>query len=338
MFTCPYRTFADRRMPFGLYNAPTTFQRCMTAIFHDMVEDFMEVFMDDFSVFVYTDHSALKYLFNKQDAKPRLIRWVLLLQGFNVEIKDKKGAENLAVNHLFMLENPHMEMLTKREIADEFPDEYLMMLKTMFNDDEPWYADFVNYIAGKVVPPKWTSEKRKRFYSQVKSYFWDEPHAFKLCSDNIMRRCVTGSNVFEILAHCHSGPTEGHHSAFVKVRKVYESGFYWPNVFKDAKAYVIKCDACQRSRNISSRSEMPQNNIQVCEVFDIWGLDFVGPFPDSKGNKYILVVVDYVSKWVEAQALPTNDAGVVVKNLRGLFARFGVPKWVEAQALPKNMT
>ncbi|GJT24611.1 reverse transcriptase domain-containing protein [Tanacetum coccineum] len=124
-----------------------------------------------------------------------------------------------------------------------------------------------------------------------------------------MRRCVAGCEILEILDHCHSGPTGGHHSASVTGRKVYEAGFYWPNIFKDAKDYVMKCDACQKSGNISSRNEMPQNNIQVCEVFDIWGLDF-----------------NYVSKWVEAQALPTNDARVMVKFLKGLFARFGVPK------------
>ncbi|GKA37794.1 reverse transcriptase domain-containing protein [Tanacetum coccineum] len=93
----------------------------------------------------------------------------------------------------------------------------------------------------------------------------------------------------------------GHHSANITAKKVYQSGFYWPSVFKDANEYV-------------------------CEVFNVWGLDFMGPFPDSRGNKYILVAVDYVSKWVEAQALPTNDARVVVMFLRSLFARFGVPK------------
>ncbi|GJW10204.1 reverse transcriptase domain-containing protein [Tanacetum coccineum] len=219
-----------------------------------------------------------------------------------------------------------MEVLTEREIADKFSDENLMVLKSKSNNDEPWYADFVNYIVGKVVPPNWTFEKRKRFFSQVKTYFWEEPYAFKLCADNIMRRCVAGSETLEILAHCHSGPTGGHHSANITAKKVYESGFYWPSVFKDANEYVRRCDACQRSGNISSRNEMPQNNIQVCEVFDVWGLDFMGPFPQSRGNKYILVAVDYVSKWVEAQALPTNDARVVVKFLRSLFARFGVPK------------
>ncbi|GJY25569.1 DNA-directed DNA polymerase [Tanacetum coccineum] len=121
---------------------------CMTAIFHDMVEDFMEVFMDDFSVF---------------------------------------GAKNLAAVHLSRLENPALGTLAEEEITDEFPDELLMILKAKLNNDEPCY--------GKV---------------------W-----------------------------------------------AYESGFYWPSIFKDAKDYVMKCDACQRSGNISSRSEMPQNNIQL---------------------------------------------------------------------------
>ncbi|GJY30451.1 reverse transcriptase domain-containing protein, partial [Tanacetum coccineum] len=236
-------------------------------------------------------------------------------------LEKHKETKYLAADHSSRLENPHMEVLTEREIADEFSDEHLMALKSKSNNDEPWYADFVNYIVGKVVPPNWTFEKRKRFFLQVKTYFWEEPYAFKLCADNIMRRCVAGSETLEILAHCHSGPTGGHHSANITAKKVYESGFYWPSVFKDANEYVRRCDACQRSGNISSRNEMPQNNIQVCEVFDVWGLDFMGPFPNSRGNKYILVVVDYVSKWVEAQALPTNDARVVVKFLRQLFAR-----------------
>ncbi|GJT98247.1 reverse transcriptase domain-containing protein [Tanacetum coccineum] len=213
------------------------------------------------------------------------------------QVLDKhKETKDLAADHSSRLENPHIEVLTEREIADEFFDKHLIALKSKSNNDEPWYADF------------------------------EEPYAFKLRTDNIMRRCVDGSETLEILAHCHSGPTGGHHSPNITAKKVYESGFYWPSVFKDANEYVRRCDACQRSGNISSRNEMPQNNIQVCEVFDVWGLDFMGPFPQSRGNKYILVAVDYVSKWVEAQALPTNDARVVVKFLRQLFARFGVPK------------
>ncbi|GKC01991.1 reverse transcriptase domain-containing protein [Tanacetum coccineum] len=164
---------------------------------------------------VYTDHSALKYLFSKQDAKPRLIRWVLLLQGFDIEIKDKREAENLAANHLSRLENLDLGTFTEEEITDKFPDKHLMVLKTELNNDEPWYGDYVNYLVGKIMPPNWTPKKRRRFFSQVKNCFWDEPYTFKLCLDNIMRRCVAGNEIFEILAHCNSGPTRGYHSASV---------------------------------------------------------------------------------------------------------------------------
>ncbi|GJZ32180.1 reverse transcriptase domain-containing protein [Tanacetum coccineum] len=465
-FTCPYGTFAYRRMPFGLCNAPGTFQRCMMAIFHDMIEKTMEVFMDDFSVFgdsfssclanldrmlkrcedtklalnwekshfmvkegivlghkisrkgievdkakvdvisklphpttvkgirsflghagfyrrfikdfskisrpmthllekntpfifsedcilafqtlkkklteapiliapnwdqpfeimcdasdyaigavlgqrikkhfrpihyasktmteaesnytttekemlavvyafekfrsylimnksvVYTDHSALKYLFNKKDAKARLLRWVLLLQEFDFKVIDTKGAENYAADHLSRLENPYENVFDPKEITETFPLETL----------------------------------------------------------------TYGKEALEILKACHSGPTGGHYGANFTAKKVFDAGFFWPTIYKDAFEFVKSCDACQRQGKISQRDEMPQNAIQVCEIFDVWGIDFMGPFPSSRGNKYILVAVDYLSKWVEAKALPTNDARVVVKFLKSLFSRFGAPR------------
>ncbi|GJS09114.1 reverse transcriptase domain-containing protein [Tanacetum coccineum] len=143
-------------------------------------------------------------------------------------LEKHKEAEDLAADHSSRIENPHIEVLTEREIADKFSDEHLMALKSKSNNDEPWYADFINYIIGKVIPPNWTFEKRKRFFSQVKTYFWEEPYAFKLCAYNIMRRSVAGSETLKILAHCHSGPTSGHHSVNVTAKKVYESKFYLP--------------------------------------------------------------------------------------------------------------
>nr|GFA08055.1 reverse transcriptase domain-containing protein [Tanacetum cinerariifolium] len=130
----------------------------------------------------------------------------------------------------------------------------------------------------------------------------------------------------DILNACHSGPTGGHYGANYTVKKVFDSGFYWPLIYKDAFELVKRCDSCQRQGKISQKDEMPQNSIQICEIFDVWGIDFMGPFPSSKGNKYILVAVDYLSRWVEAKALPTNDARVVVKFLKYLFSWFGTPK------------
>nr|GEX66716.1 reverse transcriptase domain-containing protein [Tanacetum cinerariifolium] len=165
-FTCPYGTFAYLCMPFGLCNAPGMFQKCMMAIFHDMIEKTIEVFMDDFSVFENSFQSCLS----------------------------------------------HLERMLKR-------------------------CEDTNLCLN-----------------------WEKSH------------------------------------------------------------FMVK------EGKISQKDEMPQNSIQVCEIFDVWGIDFMGPFSSSKGNKYILVAVDYLSKWVEAKALLTHDSRVVCKFIKNLFARFDAPR------------
>ncbi|GJW42009.1 reverse transcriptase domain-containing protein [Tanacetum coccineum] len=241
---------------------------------------------------VYTDHSALKYLMNKQDAKPRL-------------------------------ENPHKDNLENKDINEHFPLETLGVIS---NGSTPWFADFANYHAGNFIIKGMSTQQKRKFFKDVKHYFWDDPYLFRICADQIIRRCVSGHEALEILKACHEGPTGGHHSANLTAQKVFDAGFFWPTIYRDAHSMIKSCDTCQRQGKISQRDEMPQNAIQVCEIFDIWGIDFMGPFPSSKGNKYILVAVDYLSKWVEAKALPTNDARVVVKFLKSLFARFGTPR------------
>nr|GEV96301.1 reverse transcriptase domain-containing protein [Tanacetum cinerariifolium] len=171
-----------------------------------------------------------------------------------------------------------------------------------------------------------TFQQKKKFFKDVKHYLWDDPYLFQICADQIIRRCVHGKEAFIILNTCHEGPTRGHHGANLTAKKVFDAGFFWPSIYRDAHDMIKTCDTCQRQGKISQRDEMPQNAIQVCEIFDVWGIDFMGPFPSSKGNKYILVAVDYLSKWVEAKALPTNDAKVVVMFLKSLFSRFGIPR------------
>ncbi|GJZ21575.1 reverse transcriptase domain-containing protein [Tanacetum coccineum] len=227
---------------------------------------------------VYTDHSAIKYLMAKQDAKSRLLRWILLLQEFNLEIRDKKGAENVAADHLSRLENPHKNELEKQNITESFPLESLGKVEevkeinendNVLNENEkvvennvlnnvnvlndnttPWFADLANY------------------HAVIKSRL----------------RCVFGKEANEILMACHNGPTGGHHSANYTARKVFDSGFFWPTIYKDAINLVKHCDACQRQGKISQRDEMPQNAIQVCEIFDFVGIDFMDQCPSSRGK------------------------------------------------------
>nr|GFA02846.1 reverse transcriptase domain-containing protein [Tanacetum cinerariifolium] len=122
------------------------------------------------------------------------------------------------------------------------------------------------------------------------------------------------------------GPTRGHHGTNFTGKKVFDASFFWLTIYRDAHNLVKSWDICQRQGKFSQRDEMPQNVIQVCEIFDVWGIYFMGPFSSSRGNRYILVAVDYLSKWVEAKALLTNDARVEVKILKSLFARFETPK------------
>ncbi|GJW72126.1 reverse transcriptase domain-containing protein [Tanacetum coccineum] len=136
---------------------------------------------------VYTDHSALKYLLAKQDAKPRLLRWILLLQEFDVVIRDKKGAENLAADHLSRLENPHQSELEKKEITETFPLETLGMVTFRGDDNAPWFADFANYHAGNFVIKGMSSQQKRKFFKDVKHYFWDDPFLFKICVDQVIR-------------------------------------------------------------------------------------------------------------------------------------------------------
>nr|GEV98767.1 reverse transcriptase domain-containing protein [Tanacetum cinerariifolium] len=169
----------------------------------------------------------------------------------------------------------------------------------------------------------------KKFRSDLimkKSIVYTDHSALKTCADQIIRRCVAGKEAIDIINACHSGPTGGHYRANYTAKKVFDSGFYWPSIYKDAFELVKRCNSCQRQGKVSQKDEMPHNFIQICEIYDVWGINFMGPFPSSKGNKYILVAVDYLSKWVEAKALPTNDARVVVKFLKSLFSRFGTPK------------
>ncbi|XP_015158637.1 uncharacterized protein [Solanum tuberosum] len=330
-FTCPYGTFAFKRMPFGHCNAPTTFQRCMMSIFSDMVEDTLEVFMDDFSVVgIVLGHKVSQKGLEVDKAKIEVIeKWsppicvkgvrsFLVLAGFyrrfikdfskiahpmckllekevnfffdeaclkafeclkeklifapmiigpdwaepfevicdancialgvvlgqkrnkmfhliyyaskslngaqrNYTVKDRKGCDNQVVDHLSRLEAEKKEEL-ELEINDSFLDEQVLA-STL--DLIPWFADFANFLVSDLMPEGLTFQQRKRFLHDVGKYFWDEPYLYKVCADNIIRRCIPEAEMLPILEACHSSPVGGHHGGAQTTHKILQCGYYW---------------------------------------------------------------------------------------------------------------
>ncbi|CAN6725525.1 unnamed protein product [Malus baccata var. baccata] len=308
--------YASRTLNDAQLNYSTTEKELLAVVF---ALDKFRSYLLGTKVIIYTDHAALKYLFTKKEAKPRLIRWMLLLQEFDIEIRDKKGSENVVADHLSRM--VHEEDAVP--IIETFPDEQLMSVKV----SEPWYADLVNYLVSKHVPSELLKHQCDKFKKEARFYVWDDPYLWKYCPDQVIRRCVHDSEFNAILIFCHTYACGGHFGTQRTTLKVLECGFYWPTIFRDARTFCMSCDRCQRTGNIGPKQQMPQTPIFSVEIFDVWGIDFMGPFPSSQGFLYILLAVDYVSKWVEAKATRTNDSRVVADFVKtNIFARFGMPR------------
>ena len=120
-------------------------------------------------IIIYTDHAALKYLFSKKEAKPRLIRWVLLLQEFDLEIRDKKGSENSVVDHLSCL-----HVSGTGDISESFLDDHLLTVSS----HSPWFAHIVNFLVTRSIPEHWNRHGKDKFFHELKYYYKEEPLLF----------------------------------------------------------------------------------------------------------------------------------------------------------------
>nr|GEZ47766.1 reverse transcriptase domain-containing protein [Tanacetum cinerariifolium] len=319
-FTCPYETFAYRRMPFGLCNAPGTFQRCMMAIFDDMIRKTMEVFMDDFSVFgnfFQTCLSHLEKMLKRCEDTNLCLNWekshFMVKEGIVIGHKiSKKGidVDKTKVDVINKLPHPitikgirsflghvgfyqrfiqdflkiawPMTRLLKKDTPFVFSKECVEAFQTLKrkltkapiliapNWDFPFelMCDASDFAIGVVFGQRqekhfrpihyasktmteaesnytttekemlavvgMSSQQKSKFFKDVKHYIWDDPFLFKICVDQVIRRCIHGQEAIDILKACHYGPIGGHHGPNYTAKKVFDSGFYWPTIYRDA--------------------------------------------------------------------------------------------------------
>ncbi|CAN6487396.1 unnamed protein product [Victoria cruziana] len=266
--------YASKSLVDAQLNYTTTEKEMLAVVF--ALEKFRSYIFGS-RVIIYTDHAALKYLMSKKDSKPRLIRWILLLQEFDLEIKDKKGSENVVADHLSrVLVEVEKDQLP---VSDTFPVEYLLGI--MSATKLPWYAHYCNYLVTKEIPSHWSKDQREQFLSQVRYFYWDEPDLFKYCADQVFRRCVPEEEFQSILSFFHAKACGGHYSGRKTTAKVLQSGFFWPTLHKDAYIFCKHCLRCQQMGSISRRDSMSMTPILVVDIFDVWGIDFMGPFSPS---------------------------------------------------------
>ncbi|KAH9753175.1 Endonuclease [Citrus sinensis] len=327
----------NRRMPFGLCNAPATFQRCMMSIFSEMVEQTLEVFMDDFSVFGETYNDCLHNLeevFKRCEMTNLVLNW----EKCNFMVQ-----EGIVLGHKISKDGIEIDK-AKIEVIDKLSPLTSVKDVRSFLGHTGFYKRFIKDFS-KVAKPlcsllehdkpfHFDTECLKAFVELKKALItalvvispdWTLP--FELMSDasNHSVGAVLGQRkdkVFHFIYYASKMFTPTQINYTTTEKELLAVVF----AFDKFRAYLVGTK-CQRTWNITSRREMPLTNILEVEVFDVWGINFMRPFPPSFGNLYILVAVDYVSKWVEAAALPTNDAKTVVTFLqKNIFSRFSTPR------------
>jgi len=256
---------------------------------------------------------------NKLVTNARVTRWLLLLQEFDITIVDQPSKENVVAYFLSQIKTNN-----NATIDDSFPDEYLFAVSA----HSPWYADIANYLVVGKLPAHLSHREKKRITQQSARYSWITRCLFHTGLDQEIRRCINEEEVYDILKAYHDGPCGGNFADKRTTHKILRMGYYWPSLFKDAKKYVRDYDSCQRMGQPNHRDEMPLNPEVILEPFERWVLDFVGPInPPSNQRVYILVCIDYMTKWVEVKALiKANEKSVLTFLFEEIFVRFGVPR------------
>ena len=216
------------------------------------------------------------------------------------------------VNHLSRL-----HVSSRGDISDSFPDEHHLAVYS----NAPWFAHIINFLVTTLFPEHWNRHKKDKFFHELKYYFWEEPLLFHVRYNQIIRMMCCGGRTRRYIIDvslismwrtlCHLKDS----------RQDFTKQFLLAHHLQGCHHFYTECLQCQTTLKISKRDEMPMRSILEVEIYDLWGIDFMGPFSPSDGKEYILVAVDYVSKWVEAIPIKINTHRKVLKFVtRNIFS------------------
>ena len=237
-------------------------------------------------------------------------------------INVRPGKKHLNADHLSRLSN----VLGNTPIDDNLPDAALFAVEVISAD----YSEIIQYLTFQTFPLDYDEKLKRRLILKSRPYTMIAGTLYKQGKDGVLRRCVFASEIQTILEGCHLDSCGGHFAGDTTARKAMMAGYWWPTMFSDAHQYVRRCDPCQQTGRPTATSAMPLNPILAQAPFEKWGIDFVGPIAPASRNgqkRYILVAIDYVTKWAEAVATKTDNASAVATFLyENIITRFGCPK------------
>eukprot|EP00253_Pinus_taeda_P019926 PITA_19926 len=272
--------------------------------------------LDTEARYAYVEKLALAVLLGGKYSK-----WIFILQEFDLEFATAKLKKSLVFAELiFSLPSSSSPSHTE----DHIPDETLFLISTL----DPWYGDIIIYLQTSSFRSGVSKDAQQRIRHQSQPYHIIGDTLYRLGADTVLHRCLTHEEAERVLNDCHSGACGGHMSGYATAQKILRAGYFWPSIFKDCILVVHSCHECQIFQRKMRAPPAPLHPVVTVGPFTKWGIDYVTCNPRSAGGHgFIIVAVDYFTKWVEAMPTLTEDGHTAVQFLfNHVILRFRVPQ------------
>eukprot|EP00253_Pinus_taeda_P011702 PITA_11702 len=270
---------------------------------------------------VISDCNPMTYILSRQLLGGKYSKWIVILQEFNLEFTTAKSKKSLVFVEL-LCSLP--SAATSSQIEELIPDETLFLISTL----DPRYGDIIVYFQTSSFHPETSKDARRWIRHQAQPYHIVGDTLYRLGVDSILRRCLTFEEAERVLNDCHSGACGGHMPGYATAQKILRVGYFWPSIFKDCILAVRSCHECQIYQRKMRAPATPLHPIVTIGPFAKWGIDYVTCNPRlAGGHGYIIVAIDYFTKWAEAMPTLSEDGHTVAQFLfNHVISRFGVPQ------------